>query len=149
MPDKIYNVMVLDCREKFKKWIAERGGVQVWNNANLSDPFRGPAFTPALQEIEVPEANGGINFIPYESPSWRYVRGEVVKDIKRFIFVVKFKEVKRFRVAVRTGSQGLALKCTDASSRRIHKALDQYPGAVYRFDYEWQEAVIELPEWEG
>jgi hypothetical protein len=149
MPDRIYSVMVPGCREKFETWIKERGGVQVWDNVNLSDPGRGPAFTPALQVVEVPEANGGINSIPYDSPSWRYARGEVVQDIKRFKFIKSFKEVKRFRVAIRMGGQGLSMKCTDASSRRIHKALDQYPGAVYRFDYEWQEAVIELPEWEG
>jgi hypothetical protein len=124
-------------------------GFQVWENINLSDPDRGPAFTPVFKTVGTPDANNMSAVERYESPSWRFGRGEVVRDIKRFRFVKSFKEVARFRVAVRMGSQGLSVKCTDASTARIRKALAKFPGASYRFDYEWQEAVIELPEWEG
>jgi hypothetical protein len=61
------------------------------------------------------------------------------------------KEVQRFHVAVRVGSQGLMLKCTDGSSRRIRAAVERWSrqegkGAWYVFDHSMQEAVILVPD---
>ncbi len=122
--------------------------MQIWNNGNLSDPGAGPIFTPALEEVKVPEENGGINMVPYHKPRWSHERGEVVTDINRFEFVKAWKEIKRFHVAIRMGSQGMSFKLTDASSRRVWKVADQNPGARYRFDYNTQECVFEMPEME-
>lgn len=130
-------VMAVGSREKFEDWIANRGGVQVWKNVNLSDPGRGHVFTPAMTHDR-----------PTEKPHWAYERGEVVRDISRFVFVIRWTEIKRFRVAVRMGSQGTMLKLTDASTRKVNKTADSNPGAYYRFDYETQECVFEVPEFE-
>ena len=60
------------------------------------------------------------------------------------------KEVKRFRVGVRMGSQGFSFKVTDGGSRRIKrevaKAKENYGDAWYEFDYSTQEAVIMVPD---
>lgn len=66
------------------------------------------------------------------------------------------REVKRFHVAIRMGSQGFSMKCTDGASRRIRSAVAKAgEGAYHVFDYTTQEAVImapekviPLPEWE-
>ena len=59
------------------------------------------------------------------------------------IVVVTEREVRRFQVAVRRGAQGLQYKLTDASSKRLRKAMEKAgDGARYVFDYETQEAVI-------
>jgi hypothetical protein len=134
-------VGVVGARAKFEDWIANRGGVQVWDNVNLSDPGKGPMFTPALQKVEHQR-------VPMEKPHWSVTRGEVITDINRFAFVKAWKEVKRFHVAIRPGSQGMSFKLTDASSRRVWKVADQNPGARYRFDYNTQECVFEMPEME-
>ena len=131
-------VLAPGAREKFEDWIAARGGVQIWNNVNLSDPGAGPIFTPAMTGDH-----------PTEKPRWSHERGEVVTDINRFEFVKAWKEIKRFHVAIRMGSQGTMLKLTDASSAKVRKFEDSHPGAYYRFDYETQECVFEMPETEG
>lgn len=96
-------------REKFKGWIANRGGVKVWENQNLSNPGSGPIFTPALTE-------DGHDY-PY--PRWSHTVGFVVTDIKQFRFVKSFKEVKRFHVGVRLSSNGMMLEVTHGGTRRI------------------------------
>jgi len=128
-------------RDKIEKWIAERGGVKVWVSRDLSNPG-GECYTPVHME-------DGQDYPP---PHWRYGKTphEIVTDIKRFKFVKEMKEVKRFHVAVRMGTQGLSMKCTDASTRRIRAACAKAgPDSTYRFDYSTQEAVIEVPVWEG
>ena len=63
---------------------------------------------------------------------------EVVVDVP--------KEIKRFRVAIKTGAQGLLLKCSDSSSRRIRKECQKAgEESWYEFDYATQEAVIFVP----
>jgi hypothetical protein len=141
--DRIYDVTVPGVREKFETWIRDRGGVQVWENLNLSNPGAGRQFTPA-EMIGLGEDGKPT---PSPAPHWSVGRGEVVTSIDRFRFVASWAEVKRFRVAIRRGAQGFTLKCTDASSAKIHKALEKYPGSTYRFDYDHQEAVIEVPTW--
>jgi len=57
------------------------------------------------------------------------------------------REVRRFRVGVRAGRQGLSLKVTDGGSRKIKAAVEKAgEGAYYVFDYYNQEAVILAPE---
>ncbi len=131
-------VGVPGAREKFEQWIAGRGGVQIWNNINLSNIGAGQVFTPALTEAGEPMG----------SPKWSHERGEVVTDIARFRFVKSWKEVKRFHVAVRMGAQGTMLKLTDASTDKVRKVSELYPGASFRFDYDTQECVFEMPEME-
>ncbi len=129
----------------FEKWISERAGVIVWNNHDLSNPGAGCMFTPATT------INGGA--VDKElAPHWAYRYGETVTDLARFRFVKEVKEVKRFRVAVRSGGNGLKVKCTDASSRKIKAACAKFStekgSAVYEFDYNTQEAVILVAVWE-
>ena len=133
-------VFIPGVKEKMIGWIENRGGVQVWDNINLSDPGAGQIFTPALTE----------DGKEYPKPKWTHKRGEVVTEISRFRFVKKMVEVKRFYVAIRMGSQGLSMKCTDGATRKIRRACAKAgPDASYRFDYGTQEAVIEIPEWEN
>jgi hypothetical protein len=128
-----YKVTATDAKEKFALWIKERGGVAVWKDHNLSR-FGGDTFTPADHT---------------QAPKWGYVREDTVTDISAFKFPASLKEVKRFRVATRLGDQGFAIKLTDASSTRLNKELDKAgPDAGYHFDYDTQEAVITVPEWE-
>jgi hypothetical protein len=119
------------------KWLRERGGVAVWLSINLSNP--GASWmSPALQE----------NGLPTSKPNWQAdtTPVRVISDPAE-ILVRKDKEVHRFRIALRTGSQGLSVKLTDHSSQKVHKALDKFgPEARYVFDYETQQAVILMPD---
>jgi hypothetical protein len=54
-------------KAKFQTWINSRGGVQVWNNINLSNPEARQKFTPATKIIEIPMENGGVNHDNQES----------------------------------------------------------------------------------
>lgn len=130
----------------FLEWLKNRGGILVWQSINLANP--GMTWsTPA-------ECNG----IPTEKPTWQ-AANEPIRRITNAseVSVVTTKEVKRFHVALRMGSQGMTMKCTDASSERIRKAIDKAgEGASYLFDYDTQEAVIlaptgsiPLPQWEA
>lgn len=128
-------------KAQFEHWIATRGGVIVWKNINFSDPGAGNIFTPATTQDGKPGRDA--------KPRWSHEYSETVTDIKRFKFTAALKEVKRFRVGVRMGSQGMSLKVTDGGTRRIRKecakAKEKYNAeAKYRFDYETQEAVIEI-----
>ncbi len=142
--EKPYEVHVPGAKAKFEDWIANRDGVAVWENADLSNPNAGNIYTPATTDGK-----------PTPSPHWTHpTLREVCKSIKDFRFVKEMKEVKRFRVALRMGSQGLTVKLTDASSKKLHKAIDKVKeetgqDAMYRFDYDTQEAVIEVPVWEA
>lgn len=107
-----------------------RGPVALYRSVNLSNP--------GAQWL-VPAGNG--------KPTWESANEpERLLTLSDFA-VVKDIEVKRFHVAVRTGSQGFMRKVTDGGSRRIRAAVSKAgDGAYYRFDYETQEAVILKPE---
>lgn len=117
-------------------WLKHRGGVLVWKSINLSNP--GASWTtPALQ------ADGA----PAVRPSWE-AANEPARHITdpAEIEVIALREVKRFRVALRRGSQGLSIKLTDASSARLRRELEKAGDqATYQFDYCSQEAVISVP----
>ena len=81
---------------------------------------------------------------PAPSPHWKASDRptRVVTDSGR-VFVVTHREADRLRVAVRRGSYGLSLKLTDASSRRLRRALEKAgPTAVYVF--EGDHAVVHV-----
>jgi hypothetical protein len=114
----------------FWEWVRNRGGVAVWPSLDLSNPagFSTPAMTDGKLTCK---------------PHWRVADEPTVFTDPTKITVIGQKEVKRFRVGVRRGSQGFSLKITDGGTRRINRALAKAgEGATYRFDYDTQEAVI-------
>lgn len=121
---------------RFREWLRDRGGIAVWRSANLANP--GASWsTPALQ----PDGT------PTPRPTWEAEDrpSRIITDPAE-VEVVEPKEVKRFYVAVRRGSQGLSLKLTDGASRKVRAAVEKAgPEAWYSFDYFTQEAVILVP----
>lgn len=81
-------------------------------------------------------------------PSWRHAdKPKRVVTSSDDVEIATYKEVRRFRVAVRVGGQGLFLKLTDASSKKVRQAEEKAgDGAFHQFDYDTQEAVIFVPE---
>lgn len=105
-----------ECRpehaEKFALWIADRGGLAIWRSVDLSD-LRASWTTPVLD----PDGK------PYQKPHWKAGNTpEIVTDPAR---VGVYTEVlfKSIRVSLRRGSNGLSLKLTDASQRRVDVAM--------------------------
>jgi hypothetical protein len=122
---------------KFWDWIQNRGGVAIWRSVNLSNP--GASWSTPARTID-------NQLTP--RPTWQAENhpSRVITDAAD-IEVSIDKEVKRFHVAIRRGSQGLSFKCTDASSRRIEREVAKAgEGAYHTFDYLTQEAVIMKPE---
>lgn len=114
-----------------KKWLDERGGINVWRSIDLSDPGV-ETFTPGDRT---------------EKPHWKFADKPAltITDPAK-VFIVDTLEVKRFHVAVRLGAQGMTIKCTDVSTARVRKEVANAGGdAWYEFDYETQEAVIYKP----
>jgi len=121
---------------KIWEWLNTRGGIAVWSSINLSNPGAGWT-TPATH------ADGK----PATKPNWQAANepDRIITNAED-ILVQKYEECKRFHVAVRRSSNGLMVKCTDASSERIRKAVSKAgEGATYVFDYETQDAVILKP----
>ena len=132
----------------FLDWINNRGGIAVWTSVNLSDPAR--TFSRPLNDLNdkpLPKTGTCGDIIQL---------ARTVEDVEVFVP----REVKRFHVAVRVGSQGLSLKVTDGGTRRLRaevdKAVEKYGTAWYVFDYgSYENAVImtndtltPLSEWE-
>lgn len=127
----------LEDAPKIWDWIQNRGGIAVWKSINLSNP--GASWTTPCQDEK-----GNL----VGKPTWQAdnVPAEIILN-PADILVSKDVEVKRFHVAIRVSGNGLMLKCTDASSGRIRKAVEKAgEGAYHRFDYGSQEAVIYAPE---
>ncbi len=131
----------------FLKWMRERGGVAVWGCLDLSDPSK-TWSSPVNNEDGTPKTK------PHWAATTEPIR--IITDMDE-ILVDTPREVKRFHVAIRQGSQGLSFKLTDGSSRKLRAAVDKAgEGAWYEFDYGSQEAVILVPdksitlrEWSG
>jgi hypothetical protein len=121
----------------FRTWIRERGGVAVWNSLSLSTPGKSWS-TPAKTKTgeDTPRPTWDADYKP-----------ALTVTEEKDIGVCTDKEVRRFRVATRHGrSNPLLIKCTDASSRKIHAAVEKAgEGAYHVFDYESREAVIMQP----
>jgi hypothetical protein len=116
--------------------LATRGGIAQWPSVNLSNP--GASWsTPALTDGK-----------PTPKPNWQCSNepSQIVTDAAEVMVEVP-KEVKRFRVGVRRGSEGFTLKVTDGGTRRIRKECAKAgEHSWYEFDYDTQEAVIYVPE---
>lgn len=123
--------------ERFWQWIQRRGGIAIWRSVNLSNP-------DASWSTPVNEENGDR----YNKPNWQSANEpERIITNPSEVEVSVPKEVKRFPVAVRRGSQGLSFKLTDGSTRKVRSAVakiseEMGKEAWYEFDYSNQEAVI-------
>jgi len=117
-------------------WLATGQGVAAWASLNLSNPGAN-WLTPALT----------TDGQPMGKPTWQAANEpDVITFDSDDIGVENLVEVKRFHVALRRSSNGLSMKLTDASSRKLHKAVDDAgDGATYNFDHFTQEAVILAP----
>lgn len=125
-----------DIADSIRTWILERGGAQVWDSADLSNPGQ-EWMTP------VRSADGATNTA---KPHWS--AGRVVRVLTQLdeVEVVGKRLVKRFHVGVRMGSQGLKVKVTAGGTRRIRAAVAKAgAGAWHEFDYATQDALIFAP----
>lgn len=122
---------------KVREWIKSRGGAQVFQSIDLSDPGR-QMITP----LRGPEGE------PVGKPHWSMANKPArILTSESECEVCLDKEVRRFHVAIRLSGNGLMMKCTDASSEKIRKAEDKAGrGAYHEFDYETQQAVIYAAE---
>lgn len=120
------------------EWINTRGGLALWGSVNLSN--LGASWTAPVND-EQGQPKGRPHWSAANEPY------RVITDPAEVEVTVPL-EVKRFRVATRMGSQGFMVKLTDASARRLRKAVDRAAErtadkqAWYQFDYDTQEAVI-------
>lgn len=121
---------------RMREWIQNRGGVAIWQSANLSNP--GASWsTPALT----------TDGQPMSKPTWQAEDkpARIITDAAE-IEVITRREVARFHVAIRGGANGLQLKLTDGATRRVHDAVARAgDDAAYHFDYAEQQAVITVP----
>jgi hypothetical protein len=129
-----YTVTVADAA-RVRKWIASRGGVLLWESADLSDPGA-TWLTPAKRESGE----------PHPPPHWKSKALPLRHITTEAEIVVEYAEVvKKFHVGVRRGS-GLTLVLTDGAKRRLATELARAgQGAHYAFDYETQDCVITAP----
>ena len=120
--------------DRAREWIAERGGIAVWNSVWLTDPSY-QVLTPAMTDGK-----------PSEKPSWKVGdKPEVVTD-PSLVEVAVPKEVKRLHICIRQGTGNpFMFKLTDTSSARVHRALEKFGrDAWYEFDAD--ECVIFVPD---
>lgn len=118
------------------QWFMERGGIAVWKSVEMSNPGR--TWTTPIRDAEgnpTPRQDWRME----QTPSLTITDpAEVVVDVP--------KEVKRFRVAIKVVVQGMLMKCSDASSRRIRRECEKAAeNSWYEFDYAMQEAVVFVP----
>lgn len=121
-------------------WLQQRGGIAIWNSADFSNPGR--TWTTPVNNRDGTKRT--------EKPHWsadQIIR--VITDSAEIEVVVP-KELHRFHVAVRTGSNRMILKLRDASSKQLRravaKAAREYGDAWYEFDYSsHKNAVVFIP----
>jgi hypothetical protein len=130
---KVYEVYPREVTT-MREWLTNRGGLAIWECLDLNNPGK-TWTTPALSK----------DGKPTEKPHW--AAGKViatVTDLGQVVVTVP-KEVKRFHVATRMGANGLKIKLTDASGRKVRAAEAKYPEAWHEFDYDNQDAIIFVP----
>jgi hypothetical protein len=104
----------------------------VWESISLSDPGKSWT-TPRLNEKGLPVAR--LRWSAAEP--WR-----VISDAHEVVVAIGC-EVQRFKVVVRMSNNGLMLKCSEGSTRRIRKVLAKAgEGSHYQFDYWTRECVV-------
>jgi len=126
-----------DNAEKIADWLRTRGGIAIWQSID---------FNRAGATITTPvnTSTGEPTDKPYY---WLGNKPEVIITDPAEVLISKDIEVKRFRVGLRMGDNGLKIKCTDGASRRIRAEVAKAgEGAYHVFDYATQEAVILKPE---
>ena len=130
-----HHILAANADQVFR-WFQERGGIAVWSSIDICTA--GQSWTTPLHDAEG-QPTKKQNWRMEESPSLVITDpAEVVVDVPR--------EVKRFRVGLKMGGQGLLLKCTNAASRRIRRECAKAgEESWYEFDYGTQEAVIYAP----
>ena len=128
-----HHIATADNAPKIGEWLRDRGGLLVWPSVNLSNP--GASWTTPARN-----ADGS----PVTKPTWEAAnQPERIITDARDMLVSRDIEVKRFRVGVRMGGNGLSLKVTDGGSRRIRSAVTKAGDCAYHvFDFSTQEAVI-------
>ena len=126
----------MEAAPRVAEWLRTRGGIALWNSADLSDPSAS-WITP------IKDAQGN----PATKPTWKAQDSpsRVITDPAE-VQVAEDKEVRRFHVAIRMGANSFRVKLTDGSTRRVRAAVAKAgEGAYYTFDYDRQEAVIMAP----
>ena len=118
------------------RWFQERGGIAVWKSVDFATA--GQSWTTPLHDAEG-QLTKKQDWRMEETPSLVITDpAEVVVDVPR--------EVKRFRVGIKMGSQGMMLKCTEGATRRIRRECEKAgDDSWHEFDYATQEAVIFVP----
>lgn len=122
-----------------RTWLEQRGGIAIWRSADLSDP--GASVTTPVN------AEDGT---PTQKPGWKWqaTPERIITSIDEVEVVVP-EEVKRFRVALRRGGNGLKIKLTDAASKRVRDAVAKAgEGAWYEFGgdaFSGAQAIIYKP----
>lgn len=119
--------------EQFREWLKDRGGLAVWT----AQDFSGRSWTTPARD---PHGN------PTAKPHWacRADPDRTITDPNE-VEVVRFREVKRFRVGVER--DGLTLNLTAGATRKLRAALDRAgKGSTYEFDHSTQEACIMVPD---
>ena len=131
------HIVVEENAEKFWNWLHTCGGMAIWKSVNLSNI--GMSWTTPVMDSEGKAIS---------KPSWEAENSpsRIITNPEEVV-VSTPKEVKRFHIGVRMGSQGLSFKVTDGGTRRIRRevtnATMKYGKPVwYEFDYEFQDAVI-------
>lgn len=127
---------------KVSRWIACCGGVAVFESADFQHPVR-TWYAPARLTDGTPSPP------PHWSASRTPVR--IIAD-PADVEVLEHREFRRLRFSLRRG-YGLSTVLTDASGKRLERALDEAgEGATYHF--EGSEAVVmaefsrtPLPAW--
>lgn len=106
---------------KFADWLKTRGGILIWNSADLGSAGRSVS-TPALTE----------DGKPYPSPGWQFPNWDRhVTDIAD-VEVYTVRVVETFKIRLKRSGMNLVLN--NASDRRVRTALDRAgDGSSYRF----------------
>lgn len=118
-------------------WLREGRGLAVWRSINFAN-LGASWTTPARDEDGKPKTK----------PSWQAADTpeRVIEDIAE-VFVTIPRLVRKFRVGIRRGAQGMCLKVTDKGSRKIRAAVEKAgDDAWHEFDYDTQEALIFAPD---
>jgi len=136
--DQFEHITTAESAEKVFTWLSTRGGIAIWSSIDFSNLGK-TWTTPAMTEHDPPE--------PYPRPTWQVsTTPKIITDPAK-VGVSVDHEIKRFRVGVRRGDQGLNFKVTDGGSRKIRRLVSKAGvGAFYAFDYARQECVIYKPD---
>jgi hypothetical protein len=126
--------VIVENAPRFLYWIEKRGGVAIWMPIDF-----------ASSSVSTPAMTDGHKT---DKPGWHWANEpEMVIVDPAEIRVLYPKEVKRCHVAIRRGAQGLRIKLTDGSDRKVKRLREKYGNDCwFEFDYDTQEAVFFLPD---